>query len=95
MASVCQVSSLSARQQEFHVFGHEKVIKQNVHTDLIRDLEKQPSQRKLSSKDVIVETIAVDEKNVEDITGIDTASLAELRGVLRELVSITKFLDEA
>ena len=58
-------------------------------------IKKQRSQRKLSSKDVIVKTISIDEKNVEDITGIDTASLAELRGVLRELVSITKFLDEA
>ena len=63
---------------------------------LFRDggLKKQPSQRKLSSKDVIVKTISVNEKNVEDITGIDTANLDELRGVLRELVSITKFLDE-
>ena len=63
---------------------------------LFRDggLKKQPSQRKLSSKDVIVKTISVDEKNAEGITGLDTASLAELRGVLRELVSIKKFLDE-
>ena len=63
---------------------------------LFRDggLKKQPSQKRLSSKDVIVNTISVDEKNAEGITGIDTASLAELRRVLRELVSITKFLDE-
>ena len=63
---------------------------------LFRDggLKKQPSQRKLSSKDVIVKTISVDEKNAEGITGLDTASLAELRRVLRELVSIKKFLDE-
>ena len=63
---------------------------------LFRDggLKKQLSQRKLSTKEVIVKTISVEEKPVEDITGIDVGRRAELQGVLRELVSARKLLGE-
>ena len=63
---------------------------------LFRDggLKKQLSQRKLSTKEVIIKTISVEEKPVEDITGIDAGRRAELQGVLRELVSARKLLGE-
>ena len=63
---------------------------------LFRDggLKKQLSQRKLSTKEVIIKTISVEEKPVEDITGIDAGRRAELQGVLQELVSARKLLGE-
>ena len=63
---------------------------------LFRDggLKKQLSQRMLSKKEVIFKTISVEEKPVEDITGIDAGRRAELQGVLRKLISARKLLGE-
>ncbi len=63
---------------------------------LFRDggVKKQLSQRKLSTKEVIAKTISVEERPVEDMTGIDACRRAELQGVLQELVSARKLLGE-
>ena len=64
---------------------------------LFRDggLKKQRSQRKLASKDIISTSVSVDAINGSDTTGLDAGKRAELQGLLLELVSLRKLLDEA
>ncbi|MFL2669387.1 MAG: MerR family transcriptional regulator [Alphaproteobacteria bacterium] len=63
---------------------------------LFRDggLRKQPSQRNFISKDITTASIPVEAK-VADIAVIETGRRDELQGILQELISLRKLLDEA
>ena len=64
---------------------------------LFRDggLKKQLLQRSFVSKDIIPETMQVEAKFATEIAGIEAWRRDELQGILQELISLRKILDEA
>ena len=64
---------------------------------LFRDggLKKQLSQGSFVSKDIIPETMQVEAKFATEIAGIESGRRDELQGILQELISLRKLLDEA